>query len=171
MCYHKLIHILLHDWGGQYREIFCLRSTILARPKVGTIPRSRTEYFPVLPDPRNCNNGFIIVKNVSQESSLFYCFSNFHNFKQKIQRNLSLSRGIYHYHCLVSVDKQCIFVCFLWLQSYKLSFESHSGTVMPENGQKLEENGMEIVHLIWFNTFITLHSCPLGDILSPFCIF
>ena len=39
-----------------YREIFRSRSTISARPKGGRIPRSRTEYFPILPD----RNKFII---------------------------------------------------------------------------------------------------------------
>ena len=38
--------------GGQYREIFRSRSTVSARPKGRTIPRSRTKYFPVFADPR-----------------------------------------------------------------------------------------------------------------------
>ena len=43
-----------------YREIFRSRSTVSARPKGDRIPRSRAEYFPILPDRRNCNNKFII---------------------------------------------------------------------------------------------------------------
>ena len=36
------IYILLHDWEGNTGEIFFLRSTVSARLKGGTIPRSRT---------------------------------------------------------------------------------------------------------------------------------
>ena len=36
------------------------RLAVLARPQGGTIQKPRTEYFPILPNPRNCNNLFII---------------------------------------------------------------------------------------------------------------
>ena len=48
----KCKYVLLHDWEG-ITEKYSVQ-------KGGTIPRSRTEYFPVLPDPRNCNNRFIV---------------------------------------------------------------------------------------------------------------
>ena len=56
----RAIHIIIAKLGGQEGEIFRSRSIVSARPKGGRIPRLRTEYFPILPDRRNCNNKFII---------------------------------------------------------------------------------------------------------------
>ena len=45
--------------GGQYGGIFSSRLAVLARAQRGTIQKPRTEYSPVLPDPKECSNRFI----------------------------------------------------------------------------------------------------------------
>ena len=47
-------YVLLHDWEGNMGEYSIQDRPYWPRPKGGMIPRSRTEYFPILPDPRNC---------------------------------------------------------------------------------------------------------------------
>ena len=46
--------------GGQYGGIFSSRLAVLARAQRGTIQKPRTEYSPVLPDPKECSNRFIV---------------------------------------------------------------------------------------------------------------
>ena len=46
--------------GGQYRGIFSARLAVSARAQRGTIQKPRTEYSPILPDPKECSNRFIV---------------------------------------------------------------------------------------------------------------
>ena len=46
--------------GGQYGGIFSSRLAVLARAQQGTIQKPRTEYSPVLTDPKECSNRFIV---------------------------------------------------------------------------------------------------------------
>ena len=62
----EFIHLLLSNLIGQnvqamvQGKIFSSMVAVLARPKGGTIQNQRAEYFPILPDPRKCNNRFIV---------------------------------------------------------------------------------------------------------------
>ena len=49
--------IILHDLEGNTRGIFSSRVAVLARPQGGTIKNLRTEYSPVLSDPK----GMLII--------------------------------------------------------------------------------------------------------------
>ena len=68
-------YILFHDWEcNNYGEIFSSRVAVLARPQGGSIQNPRTEYFPILHDPKvsltnarkNIKSEFLLLDIVSK---------------------------------------------------------------------------------------------------------
>ena len=108
-----------------YREIFLSRSTILARPKGGRIPRSRTEYFPTLPDLINllytCTF-CIAIGTGNNERAIWENFALYLTNRRALDNNLTqdIFRAflLYVYKTLRLQHKGYIICCPLLMHSF-----------------------------------------------------